>query len=182
VPLEREVKLRFPSAANARQHIFSSGLNAIPLRPRRLQQDTLLDTADRSLYARGCALRLRRDDTHAYVTFKGPPQPGTMKLREEHETTLASVDVLATIFGELGFIRWFRYEKYREEFSADHLVIAIDETPIGVFVEVEGDEDRISAAARALGKTADDYVTASYRALYVEHCRVHGLEPGDMLF
>lgn len=182
MPLEREVKLRFPSAAEARHALLSSTLNAVALRGRRLQRDTLLDTADRALYARACALRIRDEDGHAYVTFKGPPQPGQMKLREEHETTAGSAEVLTTILGELGFRRWFRYEKYREEFAAGNVVIAIDETPIGVFVEIEGAEDEITLAARALGKSPDDYVTSSYRSLYVEHCRDRGVEPGDLLF
>jgi len=49
VPLEREVKLRFASAGEARQRILASGLSVVPLRPRRLQQDILLDTQDRAL-------------------------------------------------------------------------------------------------------------------------------------
>ena len=60
--------------------------------------------------------------------------------------------------------------------------IAIDETPIGVFVEIEGSEEHIHHAAAALGKTAADYLTASYRALYAEHCNARGVEPGDMVF
>ena len=182
MPLEREVKLRFASADEARQRILASGLSVVPLRPRRLQQDILLDTQDRALYARACALRVRSEDGRAYVTFKGPPQPGAMKLREEHETTAGSAGVLATILGELGFRPWFRYEKYREEFAADHVVITIDETPVGVFVEIEGVEERITAAAMALGKSPADYVTASYRALYVDHCRERGIDPTDMRF
>jgi adenylate cyclase class 2 len=134
------------------------------------------------LYARACALRVRNEDGKAYVTFKGPPQRGVMKLREEHETAVGKADVMLTILGELGLQPWFRYEKYREEFAAGDVVIAIDETPIGVFVEIEGTEEQITVAARALGKSESDYMTASYRTLYVDHCRERGAEPGDMLF
>jgi adenylate cyclase class 2 len=62
------------------------------------------------------------------------------------------------------------------------VVIAIDETPIGVFVEIEGAEHHIATAAAALGKDQTDYITASYHALYLEHCREHGVEPAHMLF
>ena len=61
---------------------------------------------------------------------------------------------------------WFRYEKYREEFSAEDVIIAIDETPVGTFVEIEGGEEHIHAAAAALGKTPADYITDSYRTLF----------------
>ncbi len=179
--LEREIKLRFASADLARQQILSS-VAATPLRARRLQQDSLLDTAGNQLRERGSALRVRSENGKSLLTFKGPVQPGAMKLREEHETSVADGAVLMTILAALGFRVWFRYEKYREEFSAQDIVIAIDETPIGVFVEMEGSEEHIRGAAEALGKTSDDFVTASYRSLYLEHCRVGGVQPTDMLF
>jgi adenylate cyclase class 2 len=77
---------------------------------------------------------------------------------------------------------WFRYEKYREEFSWRDVIIAIDETPIGTFVEIEGGGGGITAAAAALGRTPNDYLLDSYRGLFVQHCRALGLPIGDMLF
>jgi hypothetical protein len=49
-------------------------------------------------------------------------------------------------------------------------------------VEIEGSEEHIHLAAAALHKTEADYITGSYRALYLEQCREGGIEPGDMLF
>jgi adenylate cyclase class 2 len=60
--------------------------------------------------------------------------------------------------------------------------VAIDETPIGVFVEIEGDETAVTAAAAALGKSPADYVLDSYRGLFLQHCMVHGITLNDMLF
>jgi adenylate cyclase class 2 len=180
--LEREIKLRFESADLARQRILSPEVGATPLRGRRLQEDCLLDTADNQLFQRRSALRMRSENGKSLLTFKGPVQPSAMKVREEYETVVADGAELLTILGELGLRVWFRYEKYREEFSAEDIVIAIDETPIGVFVEIEGSEAHIQRAAQALRRTPGDYVTASYRSLYLEHCRTHGLPPADMLF
>ena len=182
MPLEREVKLRFDSADLARQRILSPPVGATPLRGRRLQEDCLLDTHDNQLLQRRSALRVRSENGKSLLTFKGPVQPSQLKVREEHETVVADGEVLLTILAELGWRVWFRYEKYREEFSAEDVVIAIDETPIGVFVEIEGSEEHIHRAAAALGRTPDDYVTASYRTLYLDHCRARGVEPADMLF
>jgi adenylate cyclase class 2 len=182
MPVEREIKLRFDTAETARERIVSSKLGATPLRGRRLQEDCLLDTNDNQLFQRRSALRVRSESGKSLLTFKGPVQVSTMKVREEHETVVADGAVLLTILGELGLRVWFRYEKYREEFAAGDVVLAIDETPIGVFVEIEGTEEHIHTAAVALQKTEADYITGSYRALYLEQCRENGTEPGDMLF
>ena len=135
--------------------------------PRRLQSDVLLDTSDGRLASSGCALRVRADGARAVLTFKGPVHPGTLKVREEIETGADSAAVLLDILAAVAFTPAFRYEKYREEYDLPGAVIAIDETPIGTFVEIEGDEAAIHACAARLGQSPADYVTASYRTLFL---------------
>lgn len=178
--IEREIKLRFDSVDAARHAV--ARLDAAPHSARRLQDDRLLDRDDALLRTRGCALRIRRDGDEIRVTFKGPVLPGLMKTREELETRVGNADILTRIFEELGFVPRFRYQKYREEYRLDGVLIAIDDTPIGVFVELEGDEAAITAAAERLGRTPADYVLGSYRTLFVEHCVANGLPDGDMVF
>ena len=178
--LEREIKLRFDTADDARARIVAIG--ATPLRGRRLQEDALLDTPDESLRRQRSVLRVRNDGGRSILTFKGPPLPGAMKLREEHETVAADGDVLLTILTSLGLHVWFRYQKFREEFTSEDVVIAIDETPVGVFVEIEGGEVHIHDTARALGRTPDEYITDSYRMLFLLHRDAHGGTGTDMLF
>ena len=119
-PIEREVKLRFPGVADARDAV--AALGATPLRDRRLQEDCLLDTETDDLKQRRSALRVRMEAGQSRVTFKGPVQPGPMKIREEQETLVGDGDVLLRVFAELGFRPWFRYQKYREEFSLPEVV------------------------------------------------------------
>jgi adenylate cyclase class 2 len=116
------------------------------------------------------------------ITFKGPVQPSMVKLREELETVVGDGEVLLHIFDELGLHVWFRYEKYREEFSHEDVIVAVDETPVGVFVEIEGTENGIMAMADALGRTPDDYVLDSYRGLFLKHREQFGLTGTDMVF
>lgn len=177
--LEREVKLAFPSVDEARAAVMAAG--ASPSHHRRLQRDTLFDDAARSLRAQGCALRVRRDGEQAYLTFKGPSQPGTMKLREEVETAVEDASAMTRLLGSLGFQPWFVYEKFREEFSLPGVIVAVDDTPVGVFVELEGDEAGILRATAALGLSAGDFILQSYRGLFME--RREQLRLGDdMLF
>ena len=67
---------------------------ATPLLGRRLQEDALLDTEDEPLRRRRCVLRVRVENGKSRVTFKGPVQPSTMKLREEVETFVGDGEVL----------------------------------------------------------------------------------------
>jgi adenylate cyclase class 2 len=179
-PLEREVKLRFDSVEDARKAVMAAGCT--PRLGRRLQADALLDTDDEELRRRRCVLRVRVENGKSRVTFKGPVQPSTMKLREEDETLVGDGEVLLKIFHELGLHVWFRYEKYREEFSHEDVIVAIDETPVGVFVEIEGCEQGIENAAAALGRSRADYIVDSYRSLFLQLRDSCGLTTSDMVF
>lgn len=178
--LEREVKLQFDSAEAARVAVLAAG--ATPLHGRRLQEDALLDTDDERLRRSRCVLRVRTESGKSLLTFKGPVQPSQMKLREEVETVVADGLVILRVFEELGLHIWFRYQKYREEFSAEDVIIAIDETPIGTFVEIEGGEEAILSMTAALGRAPGDFLLDSYRSLFLRHRDAHGLEISDMLF
>jgi adenylate cyclase class IV len=105
-----------------------------------------------------------------------------MKLREEMETIVRDGAVIQRLLEELGFRVWFRYEKYREEFALHGVIAAVDETPVGTFVELEGGHDGITTAARALGRGPGDYVLDSYRGLHVLACERRGSPITDMLF
>jgi adenylate cyclase class 2 len=178
--VEREIKLKFDSTEEARDAILATG--ATPLRCRRLQEDALLDDESESLRRRGCALRIRSEHGKSRITFKGPLQPSAMKLRDEFETIVGDGAVLLRIFEELGYHVWFRYEKYREEFAHEDVIVAIDETPVGVFVEIEGGEQGIGAMADALRRGPDDYVLDSYRSLFLKLRETCGLTGSDMIF
>jgi adenylate cyclase class 2 len=178
--LEREVKLRFDNPEEARAAILGGG--ATPLRCRRLQEDCLLDTEDEMLRRRRCVLRIRTESGKSLMTYKGPVQPSRMKLRPEHETVIADGEVMLRVFEELGLHVWFRYQKYREEYSAEDVTIAIDETPIGTFVEIEGGEQGILTWTQLMGRTPADFVLDSYRGLFVKHRDEFGFDGIDMVF
>jgi adenylate cyclase class 2 len=178
--VEREVKLRYASPEEALQAVAQLG--ATPLRGRRLQEDCLLDTDDGQLRQRGVVLRVRSEGGKSRITFKGPPQPGEHRIREELETVVGDGDILLRVLDQLGFRPWFRYQKYREEFASEDVVVAIDETPVGTFVELEGSEAGITAVAGRLGKASAEYVLDSYRTLFVAWQRESRTTARDMVF
>ena len=184
--IEREIKLSFESAETAREAVAL--IEAVPLRARRLQDDHLLDTTAGRLRDEWCTLRVRIEQSAAggagtaSLTFKGPPRPDAMKVREELETGVGNGEVLLEVLRRAGFDVWFRYQKYREEFERDGTIVAIDETPCGVFVELEGNEAGVTRLAQALGRTPGDYITASYRRVWESECAARGRPAGDMVF
>lgn len=178
--LEREIKLRFDSLDAA--HDAVAAIGATPLRGRRLQEDCLLDTADEMLRKRRSVLRVRMECGKSRITYKGPVQVSPMKLREELETMVGDGDLMLRVLAELGFTPWFRYQKYREEFAHEDVVIAIDETPVGVYVELEGSEHGINTVAGLLGRRTDDYILDSYRTLFTQWQQIRQERGGDMVF
>jgi adenylate cyclase class 2 len=178
--LEREVKIRFADPDLARAAL--AGIGAAPLRPRRLQDDTLFDTPGGTLRARRAVVRLRCEPDRAFLTYKGPVQPGPMKMREEQETEVADADVLRRVLHELGLQAWFRYQKFREEYQAPGVVIALDETPVGTYLEIEGSEEGILTVTDALGCSPADFILNSYRGLFAAFAQTHNLSARDMLF
>ncbi len=180
VMLEREIKLSFEDAAEARAAIVKAG--ATPIRGRRFQEDCLLDNTSEQLRQRRCVLRIRIEQGKSLLTFKGPVRPSSMKLREEIETVVGDGDALLHLFQELGFDVWFRYQKYREEFAHGDVIIALDETPIGTFVEIEGGEEGIIEMANLLGHGPADFIADSYRTLFCHYREQHQIASTDMVF
>ena len=139
--------------------------------------------------------------TRQILTFKRPtaqqaaaptsryPSFGSHKVRDEIEAQVTDTGNLVKIFEGLGMRGWFRYEKYRTTYQlpatkswARGLLIEVDETPIGTFVELEGPPAAIDRAATELGYSKRDYILTNYLALYAEDCRRKGQQPQNMLF
>jgi adenylate cyclase class 2 len=146
----------------------------------------VFDLPDGSLRSSGRLLRIRSEGELQTLTYKGPSLPSRHKRREELEAPTSS-RALAKILDRLGYVPCFRYEKFRTTFlpagsqNSAAGVVALDETPIGAFLELEGPEDWIDETASTLGFGPRDYITKSYASLYREHLeRIGG--PPDMTF
>jgi len=179
---EIEIKLAAPGVAATRRLLRKAGFRVA--RRRVFEANTVFDTANRALRRRNLLLRLRETPGADTFTFKGPPVAAKHKTREELEVTLASAGTCGLILQRLGYHPAFRYEKYRTEFRLPRTsgVATLDETPIGVYLELEGSPRWIDRVAHLLGFREQDYITASYGRLYLEWCAARKIEPGHMLF
>jgi adenylate cyclase class 2 len=179
---------------------------------RVFESNLLFDTPGNQLAKRGELLRIRTEKPvhhsskrsepgreRTLLTFKRPlapkrspagaPSRDRHKVREEIELQVQDAQALEKIFEGLGLRGWFRYEKFRTTLQlpksrrwAKGLLVELDETPIGTFVELEGPPQAIDRVARLLGFSKRDYIVTSYLGLYLQECRQRGEEPGHMVF
>ena len=147
------------------------------------ETDDLYDDRERRLSASGRALRLRRAAGRVILTYKGPArfQAGA-KVREEREVGVADAEEASAILERLGYERRFRYQKRREEWAWEGCVVALDETPIGTFVEIEGDPTAIRHLVARLGLDPSEAIPYSYAELYTRRRKEQPSLPADMVW
>jgi len=178
VTSERELKLALADTDGLRERLRRAGARL--LHEEFFEDNTLWDRAG-ELRAAGCLLRLRRDGQGARLTYKGPPVfDRGVKIRPEHETGVADGESLEAILEALGYASTRRYQKYREEWRLGDVVIALDRTPMGNFVEFEGAAAR--TAAERCGCDPAAALEADYLTLWEGYRQRHPEAPTDMLF
>ncbi len=139
---------------------------------RCLEHNLVFDRADESLLRAGCLLRVRSAGKRCLLTVKRPMQgPSLHKVRQEFEIETTDTNSMIRILNALDYRVAWRYEKYRTQFkqSGAKGEVLLDETPIGNYLELEGEPEWIDSTGAQLGFRPDDYITATYRELFLEH-------------
>jgi adenylate cyclase class 2 len=166
--IETEIKFRVADTEDLEAKLSSIGFNLIT--PRSFETNTLYDTPDRSLRMKRELVLIRQYNGVWLLTHKRIPDSGVGEDRHKHrvetETELSDGPALADVFASIGFIPVFRYEKWRTEWSDDIGHCVIDETPLGVFAELEGAPEWIDRVAHELGVTPQERMTQSYGRLF----------------
>jgi len=181
--VEIEIKLRLPDdLTEVRRKLRKLGFHSA--KRRALESNILFDNFKRTLRKHGKLIRVRRVGSQIVLTYKGPAEQGRYKKREEDELTVSDGEEMERILGHIGYHPVFRYEKYRTEYAkrGDAGTVLLDETPIGNFLELEGNVRWIDRTAKLLGFTKADYINRSYGYLYIAYCRERRIRPTDMLF
>ena len=152
-----EIELKFPVASLRHLEQSLHALGFLIETPRTFESNTLYDTPERTLRERGELLRVRTYGTRNVVTHKRHPDqedPASIyKVRIETESEVTDGEALAEIFTRLGYAPAFRYEKFRTEYSDPHSDghAVVDETPIGIYAELEGPTNWIDRTLAGLG-------------------------------
>lgn len=202
---ETEIKLAVSDVKAFERKLKKLGAKTIGVGNGRVHEfNVIFDTPDGGLAKHGQLLRIRTENPQGgkkaaaprvILTFKQPTVRGVndegsrFKVRDETEVEFANAAPLIKILEGLGLRGWFTYEKYRTTWKlgaaarwAADLLIELDETPVGTYVELEGPPEAIDRAAGSLGFSRKDYLLKNYLTLYAEDCRRRGVTPGNMLF
>ena len=211
VPHRQEIEIKLRVQNLDALHFRLKKLRAKEISPRTHESNTLYDTPRQQLRRRGQLIRVRTErpasrqkKQHsvekfaAILTYKGPTRstrashnrPASkirthFKIKNEAEVRVAEGRELSAILRALGLRPGFRYEKFRTTYALpglSQLKLELDETPVGVYLELEGPVTSIDRGARLLGYAREDYLKDSYGSLYLAECKRYGRKPGNMLF
>lgn len=189
--LETEIKVACTDLDEMLIRLQKAGFSLTTIQPRHFEDNWLLDTQPPTLRHQRAALRLRLAEGNAIVTYKGVPAEAVeknLKIREELEVKVNDSQLMLLIFERLGYRPVFRYQKYRTTYRLNltepeiELLAMFDETPIGVFLELEGTTETVKFAIHRLNLSSEDICTETYISLQKARCEAAGLPLQDMVF
>lgn len=175
---ERELKFRCEDLSRLRERLVEAEAERVSASIK--ETNWILDR-DGALETRGEVLRVRSQGTEASFTFKGPArfEEGT-KIRREREVGIDDTEGVMAILRSLGFEVSRRYEKYRETWRLGGVLVCLDHTPIGDFVEFEG--AKAEQVAKRFRFDSAEAETANYMELYGAYRAENPEAPEDMIF
>jgi len=133
---ERELKFAGADHSALRERLTE--LEAESQGSPALEDNWLLESTERPL-TEGHTLRLRVDRRGAQLTLNGPSSfEERVKVSQELNIGVSDVEQTLALLAKLGFEPAHRYQKYCEEWHLGSVVIALDHTPIGDFVDFAG--------------------------------------------
>ena len=148
MPIEIEKKYRLTQARRRKIEERLRAIGASP-RPVELEENTLYNGG--RLDFGGCALRLRRVNDRAILTFKRRfPSASPIKHQQEEETQVSDADAANAILSALGFRPALIYEKRRTRWKVGNAEVTMDELPFGLFMEIEAPEKDIARVEKLL--------------------------------
>jgi adenylate cyclase class 2 len=148
MPIEVEKKYRL---TKKQRQAIERRMRDMSLSPSELEYEENTIYRGGRLNLGGCALRLRRVNGRAILTFKRRlPSKSAIKYQQEEEVAVENPDTMNVILGSLGFQPGLIYEKRRTRWKVDNAKVVIDELPFGLFMEIEASAKKIKRVEKLL--------------------------------
>lgn len=164
--LETELKFLVNAPRAFRARLRRSGFR--PRGRRTLESNWIFDDPRAGLRRHGRLLRLRHSGQRWLLTAKGPRLPGALKRRPEVETPVGDGAACRRLLELLGYQVQMTYRRHRTVWqrASERGEIAWDETPMGIYLEIEGSTAWVRRTARELGLEIAAAEPRSYPELY----------------
>jgi adenylate cyclase class 2 len=178
--LEIEVKFFLNDEQMVRNKIITQGGVS---KGRNFETNVRYEDRMHSLWARRSLLRLRKDDRIRLTVKRNPAQQSSdFKVLQELEVTVDDFDTMDKILVALDFHKEQIYEKWRETIAFKSVILCLDTLPFGKFLEIEGQKNKIRAAACALGLDWNRRILSNYLEIFdfIKHKK--GLKFNDITF
>jgi adenylate cyclase class 2 len=185
--MQREIEIKFlvGDLRALTRKLRAAGFRLVTRRTHEM--NTLYDLPGAILRQRKELLRIRKYGSVWTLTHKCKGRIGRHSSRQELETVVTDGKKMDLILRALGYEPSFRYEKFRAAWVDPKTPdgkgeVVVDETPIGIFCEIEGPPRWIDATAKKLGVTSADYITKNYATLFSDWKRQTKSPAEEMTF
>jgi len=163
VPIEIEKKYRI---TRAQRRLLEQRMRDMSLVPGELEHEENTIYRGGTLDQPGCALRLRRVNGRAILTFKRRrPSKSAIKHQTENEGSVADADAMAAVLKDLNFRPGLIYEKRRTRWQVGKAKVVFDELPFGLFMEIEASVKEIKRVEKLIGAEKLSAVMETYPSL-----------------
>lgn len=152
-------------------------LSAKTSKPRLYELSVMYDNDAGIMQEKDGRIRVRQTGDEVEFCYKKPLTREGIKKEIEYEVKVSELDDLVKIIKEMGFSETTSYERYRTELLLDEVKVTIDEYPFACFVEMEGEEPKITALSKRLGFKLGENLTASCDTLFTEWRLDRGKSP-----
>lgn len=162
--LEIEVKFHLPDPLSMADRLMALGAVA---QPKVFERNLCFDDDCNRLVQAGRLLRLRKDN-QCRLTFKSRPRQQTsdFKIVKELEVTVSDFDTMCDMLHALGYCQVRVYEKWRQTFEWEDVLLCLDTLPFGHFLEIEGPCEAIRNAATQLTLVWNERIIKNYLAIF----------------
>lgn len=138
--IEVEVKAKVENFISIKK-ILIDKLNA-DFKGTEYQEDTYFNAPHKDFAITDEAFRIRKislnDETHLFITYKGPKIDSKSKTRTEYETDIGDSQIAKNIFESLGFKVTADVVKAREIYHLGDFEVTLDTVKnAGTFIEIE---------------------------------------------
>lgn len=174
--LEREVKLAVQSLAPVTERLHTLGEAQAQHVSSIVEHNYVLDTSDAALKARDERLRIREIEGQpgVLVTWKGPASERSgVRRREERQFHADDRDACVAVLSNLGLRPVRSYDKIRDSWQLEGVIVCLDTLSFGFFVELEftpaiseeSEGDVLRRVVELLGLQDAPRIQASYARL-----------------